>query len=130
VRHVVALILANGVFALAEIAVISARKVRLEAAVARGDGPARAALDLKAAPDRFLATVQLGITLISVLTGAYGGATLSEELAVLLIHAGCSATSAAHLAFVLVVVAITLLSVVLGELVPKQLALSACRRLC
>ncbi len=117
------LILANGVFALAEIAVVSARKARLEGALEEGDHAARAVLDLKAAPDRFLSTVQVGITLIGVVAGAYAGATISQKLAVALAQVGWLAPYATNLAFVIVVAAITFLSVVLGELVPKQLAL-------
>lgn len=120
---ILVLILANGVFALAEIAVVAARKPRLESAAAEGDRGARAALELKTAPDRFLSTVQVGITLVGVVAGAYGGATLSQKLAVYLAHVPGLERYASTAAFSLVVAAITYLSVVLGELVPKQLAL-------
>ncbi len=117
------LILANGVFALAEIAVVAARKSRLKAAADEGDRAARAVLELKAAPDRFLSTVQVGITLVGVIAGAYGGATLSHKLAMLFAQVPALSPYAPGLAFSVVVAAITYFSVVLGELVPKQLAL-------
>lgn len=118
-----ALIAANGVFALAEIAVVSARKTRLEAAAEGGDRGAERVLALKAAPDNFLSTVQVGITLIGVLAGAFGGASLGTELAARLGRVPVLAPYAPELAFTSVVAAITFLSVVLGELVPKQIAL-------
>src|SRR6185436_12559841 len=75
-----ALILANGVFAMTEIAVVSARKERLRNRAANGSARARAALELAESPNRFLATVQIGITLVGILAGAYGGATIAEKL--------------------------------------------------
>src|SRR5512139_1553786 len=74
------LILANGVFALSEMAIVSARKTRLQQKAQAGDKGAQAALALSQEPNRFLATVQIGITLIGILTGAFGGATLAEEI--------------------------------------------------
>ena len=75
------LVVANGVFAMSEIAIVSARKARLEQLANEGDARARAALELANAPGRFLSTVQVGITLIGVLAGAFGGATIAEQLA-------------------------------------------------
>ena len=75
------LLVANGVFAMSEIALVSARKVRLQQRAATGDVRARAALELANAPDTFLSTVQIGITLVGILAGAFGGATLAEQLA-------------------------------------------------
>jgi putative hemolysin len=74
------LLIANGVFAMSELAIISARKPRLEQRAEEGDPGALAALELSTAPDNFLSTVQIGITLIGILTGAVGGATLSDDL--------------------------------------------------
>src|SRR5688500_15753777 len=81
---ILALVVANGVFAMSEIAVVSSRKARLQARIAEGDGGARRALELAENPNRFLSTVQVGITLVGIFTGAFGGATLAEQLAVIL----------------------------------------------
>lgn len=118
------LILANGAFSMSEIAVVSARKARLEHRAREGDRRARAALELATNPADFLSTVQVGITLVGVLAGAYGGATLAEPLAAKLREAPMLARSADLLALAIVVASITFLSLVLGELVPKRLALN------
>lgn len=120
---VLALIIANGVFAMSELAVVSARKVRLEQAALKGDRKAQAALKLAKRPDNFFSTVQVGITLISIISGAFGGQALSQPVAQLLSNIGL-AKYADTLAFPLVVAMITYLSLILGELVPKQLALT------
>ncbi|MEM9808219.1 MAG: hemolysin family protein [Cyanobacteria bacterium P01_D01_bin.56] len=120
---VLALIIANGVFAMSELAVVSARKVRLEQAALKGDRKAQAALKLAKRPDNFFSTVQVGITLISIISGAFGGQALSAPVAQLLSSIGL-ARYADTLAFPLVVAMITYLSLILGELVPKQLALT------
>src|SRR5215210_6840729 len=117
------LIVANGVFALAELAVASARKVRLQQRAEAGDAGARAALELANDPGRFLATVQIGITLIGILTGAFGGASLGAYVARWLVDVPFLGRYSEALGLGLVVVAITYLSLVIGELVPKQLAL-------
>ncbi|MFO1055845.1 MAG: hemolysin family protein [Dongiaceae bacterium] len=118
------LILLNGLFAMAELALVSARLVRLRKAAAEGDrGAARAAV-LAEQPGRFLSTTQIGITLIGVLTGAVGSATLSTQLGAMLRGWPALAPWADAAAFAIVVVLITFVSLVLGELVPKQLALS------
>ena len=121
---VLALILANGVFAMSELAVVSARKVRLEQAALRGDSQARAALKLAKRPDNFFSTVQVGITLISIFSGAFGGSALAGPVAELLRQIPTLSAHADSLAFTLVVAIITYLSLILGELVPKQLALT------
>ncbi len=121
---ILALIIANGVFAMSELAVVSARKVRLEQAARRGDRNAQAALKLAKRPDNFFSTVQVGITLISIVSGAFGGSALSEPVAGLLGKIPGLAAYANTLAFPLVVAIITYLSLILGELVPKQLALT------
>ncbi|MEB3256029.1 MAG: hemolysin family protein [Synechococcaceae cyanobacterium] len=119
------LIVANGVFSGAEIAVVSSRKVRLEQRAQAGDRRARAALRLAGAPNEFLSTVQIGITLIGILSGAVGGATLSGRLRPLLAAVPLLRPWSEALSLVLVVAVITYLSLVIGELVPKRIALSA-----
>jgi putative hemolysin len=122
---VVLLILLNGLFAMAEMALVSARRARLKHAAAQGDRGAKAALALAESPSRFLSTVQIGITLIGVLAGAFGGATLSEKLASwLTARSPDLAQYAEAMAIGGVVITITFLSLILGELVPKRLALS------
>ncbi|MBP1619699.1 MAG: hypothetical protein H6Q02_466 [Acidobacteria bacterium] len=120
---VAALIVVNGVFAMAEMALVAARKVRLQRLAASGNAGARAALELAAAPDRFLPTVQVGVTLIGVLAGAFGGATLAETLAARLTGIAWLAQYREAVAVGIVVAAITFATIVLGELVPKRLAL-------
>jgi putative hemolysin len=117
------LVLANGVFAMAEIAVVAARKVRLQQRAEEGDHRAGAALELAQAPAQFLSTAQFGITLIGILAGAYGGATLSEPLAAAIAQVPVLAPYAEGVALGIVVAGITLLSLILGELVPKNIGL-------
>jgi putative hemolysin len=117
------LILLNGVFALSELAVVSARKPRLKTMADAGRSGARAALRLAEEPGRFLSTVQIGITLVGILAGAFSGAALSERFDAILEAWGLATRVAEPLAYVLVLGAITYLSVIVGELVPKQLAL-------
>ena len=121
---ILVLILLNGFFAMAEIAVVSSRKVRLEQLAREGDRQARRALELANAPARFLSTVQIGITLIGILAGAFGGATLAKGLAVYLKQIPVVGPYHEAAGFVLVVLTITYFSVVLGEIVPKRLALT------
>jgi putative hemolysin len=118
------LLLANGVFAMAEIAVVSSRKSRLRRLADLGNGNARVALDLAEAPNRFLSTVQVGITLVGIFAGAFGGATLATKLAGPIGQISFLAPYADKLAFAIVVMIITYFSLVLGELVPKRFALS------
>ncbi len=118
------LLLANGVFAMAEIAVVSSRKARLKKLADEGSAKAQAALALAQHPDRFLSAVQVGITLVGVLAGAFGGATLSRKLALLLARAEWLAPYADRVAFVIVVGLITYFSLIIGELVPKRVALA------
>ncbi len=118
----------NGVLTMAEIAVISARKTRLNQMAQQGNAAARQALQLASTPTSFLASVQIGITLIGVLAGAFGGATMSEELAAMIKVEASPETFFAQyadpIAFGFVVVAITFLSLVIGELVPKRMGLN------
>ncbi len=119
------LLLANGVFAMAEIAVVSARKARLRGLAARGNANAKAALDLAESPNRFLSTVQIGITLVGIFAGAFGGANLTARLAPWIAQVGFLAPYADKLALGIVVGVITYFSLVMGELVPKRFGLSA-----
>ncbi len=119
------LVLANGVFAMSEIAVVAARKVRLKQRAEDGDERASAALKLANDPSQFLATVQVGITLVGVLAGAYGGATLAAKLAVPIATVPLLAPYAEGIALGLVVGVITVLSLIVGELVPKRIGLNS-----
>ena len=119
----VLLIALNGVFALSELAIVSARKARLKTYAEAGRVGARAALRLAEDPGRFLSTTQIGITLVGILAGAFSGAALAERLATILESNGVADKAAEPVAYVLVIGAITYLSVVVGELVPKHLAL-------
>lgn len=117
------LILLNGLFALAEIAILSARRGRLLKMAADGSRAAGVAVKLAEQPTRFLSTIQSGITLIGVLAGAFGGATIADELNLILEQLLPGWTYNQALSVFLVVAFITYLSLVIGELVPKQLAL-------
>ena len=118
------LILLNGFFAMAEMAVVSGRKARLQRAADLGSGGARLALELKRDPGRFLSTVQIGITLIGVLASVIGGATLAETLAQRLETVpGVIGEHARSVSFFITVIIIAYFTLVLGELVPKRLAL-------
>jgi len=121
---ILVLLIANGMFAMAEIAVVSARKPRLRRLAEQGNAKARIALELAESPNRFLSTVQIGITLVGIFAGAFGGATLADELARHLGQWPLVAGYADKLAFGIVVAAITYFSLVLGELVPKRFGLS------
>ncbi|MBX6363870.1 MAG: HlyC/CorC family transporter [Gemmatimonadetes bacterium] len=121
---IVLLILANGILAMSEIAVVSARKARLRSRAEAGDARARRALELAEQPTRFLSTVQIGITLVGVLLGAYGGASIAAHLARALARAPALAGYSGQIALALVVGALTFLSLVLGELVPKSIGLA------
>ena len=120
---VVGLTLLNGFFAMAELAIVSSRRIRLQQMAESGSSGATRALALAEHPGRFLSGVQVGITLIGILSGAYGGATLGARLGAVLNQYPLFAPRGEEIAFILVVVAITALSVVVGELVPKRIAL-------
>jgi putative hemolysin len=119
------LLLLNGFFSMSEMAVISSRRSRLRPLAEKGDRKASAALRLSESPDRFLSTVQIGITLIGILTGTFGGATIAAELEGVFARRPWSAPYSELLAIGLTVVPITYLTLVLGELVPKRLAISS-----
>jgi len=118
------LLLLNGLFVMSEMAVVSSRKARLQQMGNEGKKSALRALHLAQNPGTFLSTVQMGITLIGIIMGALGGATLSAPLAELFRHWRLSAAYADTLAFVIIVVLITALTLLLGELVPKRVALN------
>ncbi|MDB5680777.1 MAG: DNA-binding protein, partial [Sphingomonas bacterium] len=121
---ILVLVAVNGVFAMSELAIASSRKARLEAMARTGSRGARAALDLAADPGKFLSTAQVGITLIAVLSGAYSGEALGGPTAVRLQGwLGLSTETASTLGFVLVIGVTTFVSLIVGELVPKQIAL-------
>ena len=118
------LLFANGLFAMAEIAVVAARKTRLKTMIEEGSSGAKLALALSNAPGKFLSTVQVGITLVGVLAGAVGGANIADKLTPFIAQVPLLADYAGILSLILVVGVITFLSVILGELVPKRLALN------
>lgn len=117
----IALILLNGVFAMSELALVTARKARLQKLIDEGDGAAAAAVKLGEDPNRFLSTIQIGITSIGVLNGIVGEAALAGPLAVWLQSLGAPEQASQFGATALVVVVITYFSIVVGELVPKRL---------
>ncbi|MGH7112123.1 MAG: hemolysin family protein, partial [Stellaceae bacterium] len=122
---VLLLILLNGFFAMAELALVSARKARLQALAENGRGGAQAALDLKADPSRLLSTVQIGITLIAVLSGTFGQATLGDRLQEAIAGSSAALARYAHpVSMAVVVIGISYFSLILGELVPKRIALA------
>ena len=126
---ILALILINGLLAMSEIAVVSARKSRLQQLSNQGNAKARAALDLANHPADFLSTVQIGITLVGILAGAFGGATIAENIAAGLASIPLLAPYSEAIGVFLVVLVITYFSLVLGELVPKRLGLSNAERI-
>ncbi|SDD43552.1 putative hemolysin [Massilia sp. PDC64] len=120
---ILALILLNGVFSMSELAVVSAKRLRLEKMADDGRRGARTALDLHDDPSRFLSTVQVGITLIGIFNGAFGEASLTARLTPVLAHVGVPDGYARPVALAIVVAGITFFSIVLGELVPKRIAI-------
>lgn len=120
---ILGLIALNGVFSMSELAIVSARKPRLQAMERRGMKGAKLALELSSNPGKFLPTIQIGITLIAIGVGAFSGARLTDPVAAWLHVAGLSHHLADTLGFALVVTTMTFVSLIIGELVPKQLAL-------
>ncbi|MBA17187.1 MAG: DNA-binding protein [Sphingomonas sp.] len=123
VAIIFALIGLNGVFAMSELAIVSARKARLEALARAGKTSATTAIRLAEDPGKFLSTVQIGITLIGIVAGAYSGASLGGPVGARLATLGIDSATAATLGFALVIGLTTYASLVIGELVPKQFAL-------
>jgi putative hemolysin len=117
------LILLNGIFSMSELAIVSSRPARLKVAADRGSGGAKCALALARDPGKFLSTVQIGITLIGIVAGAYSGASLGGPTGERLAAMGIPARAADEAGFILVIIATTYFSLVIGELVPKQVAL-------
>jgi putative hemolysin len=120
---ILVLVIANGLLAGAEIAVVSSRKARLQYRARQGDASARRALELANSPNRFLSTVQIGITSVAIIAGAFGGARVAATLAPGLAALGVPLRFSHEAAIVVVVVALTYLTLVVGELVPKRIAL-------
>jgi putative hemolysin len=123
------LLIINGIFSMSELAVVSARKIRLVQEAEKGSKGAQAALELAENPNRFLSTVQIGITLVGILAGAFGGATIAGLLGEQLKAVPVIAPYAATISFIMVVAVITYFSIVIGELIPKSLALNSPERI-
>ncbi len=115
----------NGLFSMSEIALISARKSRLVSDSRQGSRGARTALKLAEDPDRFLSTIQIGITLIGILTGLYSGAALAQDVSQIIITWGIRPKTAFAIGQILIVATVTYLSIVVGELVPKRIGLAS-----
>ena len=122
---IAALILLNGVFAMSELAIVSARTAQLQSAKQKGSSGAEVALSLASDPGKFLSTVQIGITLIGIIAGAYSGASLGSPVGERLAALGVPADWSAEIGFAVVIALTTYFSLVVGELVPKQVALRA-----
>jgi putative hemolysin len=121
---VAALLLLNALFSMSEMAIVSAKKARLQQLASKGSKKAGKALQLAESPNRFLSTIQIGITLVGVLSGAFGGATISEKIGETIARIyGLSPEVSEGIGVGIIVTIITFFSVVLGELVPKRLAL-------
>ncbi|VAW02584.1 Hemolysins and related proteins containing CBS domains [hydrothermal vent metagenome] len=129
VALILALILLNGVFAMSELAIVSARKAHLHSLADQGSIGARTALRLASDPGKFLSTVQIGITLIGIVAGAFSGATLGGPVAERLAALGMGQELAGSVGFALVIGLTTYASLVIGELVPKQFALRSAERI-
>ncbi|MBN3898917.1 MAG: HlyC/CorC family transporter [Nostoc sp. NOS(2021)] len=121
---ILVLIIANGMFSMSEMAIVSARKVRLQQLANQGDAKAKVALKLAESPNHFLSTVQVGISLIGILTGAFGGATIANRLAIYVRLVPLLAPYSEPISFGIAVLLITYFSLIVGELVPKRLALN------
>ena len=129
VAIIVALIALNGAFAMSELAIVSSRKPRLEALAKRGNKGADVAVALAADPGKLLSTAQIGITLISILSGAYSGASLGGPVGERIARFGVDPETAGDVGFGVVIVLTTFLSLIVGELVPKQFALRSPERI-
>jgi len=121
---IIGLVILNGIFAMSELALVSSKKYKLESAKKRGHSGAKTAIDLSENPTKFLSTVQIGITLIGILLGVYSGEKLTNDVKEMLIQIPVLAPYAENLAVLVIVVFITYLSIVLGELFPKRLGMT------
>ena len=122
---IILLIILNGIFAMAEIAIVSARKSRLKNLASEGSKSAQSALDLATSPNRFLSTVQIGITLIGILAGVFAGEAIIDPLSTEISQISLLEPYSGAIALGIVVVVITYLSLIIGELVPKRIALNS-----
>ena len=118
------LILINGIFSMSEIALVSARKNRLNFSAQKGSRGAKTALELQSAPSKLLSTVQIGITLIGLLTGIYSGEKITNDMEARILQVPFLAEYAGTLSIAVVLIIITFFSLVLGELVPKRIGLT------
>ena len=123
------LIILNGTLSMSEIALVSARKSRLEADAKRGSKTARTALKLANEPDRFLSTIQIGITLIGILTGLYSGESFAGNFAVIIAQIEPLAPYSLAIAKIIIVTIVTYLTLIIGELVPKRIGMAAAERI-
>jgi putative hemolysin len=121
---IVGLIVLNGLLSMAEIGVLSSRRNRLESAARKGSHSARKALELSQSPDRFLSTIQIGITFVGLLTGVFSGAQVSDDLGAYLARVPFLAPYAQSLGLILVIVVVTYFTLVFGELVPKRIGMN------
>ena len=126
---IVALVVLNGLFAASELAIVSARRARLKVAIDEGRAGAKQALQLAESPGKFLSTVQIGISLVAIIAGAYSGSSLGGPVGERLAALGVPLEYADNAGFALVILLVTYASLVVGELVPKQLALRAPEKL-
>ena len=125
---IVGLILLNGILSMSEIALVSARKARLELEAKRGNKSAQTALKLAGEPDRFLSTIQIGITLIGILTGLYSGEAFAYNLSEVVRHVPVLEPYALGLSKTVIVIIVTYLTVIMGELVPKRIGMGYAER--
>ena len=121
---IIALILLNGMLSMSEIALVSARKSKIETESKKGNRSARTASQLMEEPDRFLSTIQIGITLIGILTGLYSGDKFAGSLAVYLAHIPGLESCALVISQTIIVVVVTYLTLIFGELVPKRIGMN------
>ena len=121
---ILGLLIINGIFAMSELALISSRKIRLQQKAEEGNKAARAAMELAESPNRFLSTTQIGISLIGILAGAVGGATLADRFALFLQKIPSLKPYSEEIAFTIIVLLTTYFSLVIGELIPKRIALN------
>lgn len=126
---IIVLILLNGLFSMSEIAIISARKSKLSSEAKQGNSKAAAALKLANEPDKFLSTIQIGITLVGIVTGIYSGDVLAKDMVMLLGKWGISGPYIPHISQIVIVLFVTYLTLIFGELVPKRIGLSISERI-
>ncbi|HMS70952.1 MAG TPA: CNNM domain-containing protein, partial [Saprospiraceae bacterium] len=121
---IIGLVLLNGIFSMAEMSLVSSRKFKLESAIKKGISGAKTALELSENPTKFLSTVQIGITLIGILLGVYSGEKLTSDVAGFLNQYDVLKPYADNMAVGIIVVFVTYLSILLGELLPKRLGMT------